>query len=114
MSEVKRNKWTLAWQLGLVLVVVLSIPAYLFLWNSWSKFFPWGLLCVVFVVAMLMLNFATKFGEADYLSLPDSTDHRCKVRCIYCGHVGVYKHGEYASNTKWHDCSKCETTLFTS
>jgi hypothetical protein len=53
-------------------------------------------------------------NESEYRTLPGSTDESGKHRCVYCGHRGVYKHGEYKSNTTWHDCTGCNRTLFLS
>lgn len=53
-------------------------------------------------------------SAAQYKALPGSAVRNGKPVCVHCGNAGIYLHGRYKSNTKFHDCSKCGVTLFTS
>lgn len=54
----------------------------------------------------------TGLSASQYYSIPHSQTGGGKPRCIHCGHVGLYTHGAYATNTKYHDCSRCGMTLY--
>lgn len=58
-------------------------------------------------------------GKSDYYSLPGSRFSNGDHRCIHCGSRGrndrgIYTHGQYKSDKKFHDCSKCTAALYTS
>lgn len=50
--------------------------------------------------------------QGEYYSITGSRDHNGKHRCIFCSNKGIYTRGEYAGNTKYAQCSKCEEPLF--
>lgn len=50
---------------------------------------------------------------AEYHALEGAATSNGKTRCIHCGNVGLYTHGAYAETTKYHDCSRCSKTLYT-
>lgn len=54
------------------------------------------------------------FTEEMYYRIPGSRDADGEHRCIHCGHRGIHHHGEYRSNEKFADCSKCKTNLWKS
>lgn len=74
------------------------------------------------VFAILTLLGATNnppLRRAQYYRLPgarcDNGDHRC----VHCGSRsaegrGIYTRGQYKSNNKFHECSKCKELLFVS
>ncbi len=47
-----------------------------------------------------------------YFALPYSQAESGKPRCVWCGHVGVYTRGAYATSTKYYDCSKFGKTMY--
>ena len=51
-------------------------------------------------------------SEAEYRTLPGSTDAAGRHRCVHCGRRGIFRRGAYASNATWSDCSSCRTHLF--
>ena len=51
-------------------------------------------------------------GGVEYRRLPGSVDASGKHRCVYCGHRGVFRQGQYASNSTWHQCTGCRKHLF--
>lgn len=55
----------------------------------------------------------TQWSQQDYYSVPGSRDGTGNHRCLWCGNRGIYKHGEYKTNTKYADCSKCGKRLWT-
>lgn len=52
------------------------------------------------------------FRKEHYYMIPGARDSRGGHRCIHCGNMGIYKHGEYKSSIKYADCSKCGTNLW--
>jgi hypothetical protein len=69
--------------------------------------------------ALTLVAFFSAFTRSylsitQYKVLRGSSTNSGKPRCIHCGRVGLYTHGKYRSNTKFHDCSKCGVTLYTS
>jgi predicted RNA-binding Zn-ribbon protein involved in translation (DUF1610 family) len=44
---------------------------------------------------------------SEYYTVPGSRDADGEHRCISCGHRGIYRKGEYRSNTVEAHCSKC-------
>ena len=58
-------------------------------------------------------------SKSQYYSLPGSRFDNGDHRCIFCGMRaregrGIYTHGQYKSNIRFHECSKCKTQLFVS
>jgi hypothetical protein len=51
-------------------------------------------------------------NQTEYYTLPGSKDASGKQRCVYCSRYGVYKHGQYRSNSTWHQCTGCKKHLF--
>lgn len=48
----------------------------------------------------------------EYRTLPGAVDAHGKQRCVYCGWSGVYRHGAYASNSIWQQCTRCRKYLY--
>lgn len=73
-----------------------------------------GIVSAVLAVVGTMCALSLRsWSEADYYSIPGSRDSTGEHRCIHCGHRGIYRHGQYKSNTKYADCSKCKANLWT-
>ncbi len=58
-------------------------------------------------------------NQKEYYTLPGSRFDDGDHRCIYCGRRardgrGIYTHGRYKSDVKFHDCSKCKSLLYNS
>jgi hypothetical protein len=51
-------------------------------------------------------------NQIEYRTLPGSKDASGKQRCVYCSRYGVYKHGQYRTNSTWHQCTGCKKHLF--
>lgn len=51
-------------------------------------------------------------SQAEYYSITGSRDDNGEHRCLFCGNRGIYRHGEYAGNTQYAKCSKCQEPLF--
>jgi hypothetical protein len=74
-----------------------------------------ALLGLAFTLAAFFSAFTqSHLSRTQYNLLPGSSTESGKPRCVHCGHVGLYTHGKYRSETKFHDCSKCGVTLYTS
>lgn len=61
----------------------------------------------------LAVAYYAKWDEVDYYTVPGSKDINGEHRCIWCGHRGIYRHGEYKTNNEHAACSKCKTSLWT-
>jgi ribosomal protein S27AE len=74
-----------------------------------------GILALAFAL-IIFFAFLPKshLSASQYKALPGSAVRNDKPVCIRCGNAGIYLHGQYRSNAKFHDCSKCGVTLFTS
>jgi len=75
-----------------------------------------GVICGIYVFSFF---FGSNINKQQYQSLPGAQFHNGDHRCIYCGHRGrngrgIYTHGQYKSDAKFHKCSKCEKLLYTS
>lgn len=76
----------------------------------------WVPCAISLLVTLLLINqcYASvgSVSEAEYRSLPGSTDAAGRHRCVHCGRRGIFRRGAYASNATWSDCSSCRTHLF--
>ena len=87
-----------------------------------ALYFVWNFFALVVGVAIgggigIFIPLLTQprgLSSAQYYSIPHSSTDNGKPRCIYCGHVGLYTHGQYRSYTKFHDCAKCSRNLYIS
>lgn len=68
-----------------------------------------------FVILVLSATFMGRnrwLTQEEYYSITGSRNHNGEHRCIFCGNKGIYRQGEYAGNTKYAQCSKCQEPLF--
>jgi len=76
----------------------------------------WVPCAISLLVTLLLINQCYdgvgSVSEAEYRSLPGSTDAAGRHRCVHCGRRGIFRRGAYASNATWSDCSSCRTHLF--
>lgn len=72
-----------------------------------------GIFGLLGLIASINIFNNAHWTNDEYYSLPGSRDANGKHRCIHCGQIGIFNRGEYATNNKHSDCSKCETHLFT-
>ncbi|WP_305820866.1 hypothetical protein [Massilia brevitalea] len=76
----------------------------------------WVPCAISLLVTLLIINqcYASvgSVSEAEYRTLPGSTDAAGRHRCVHCGRRGIFRRGAYASNATWSDCSSCRTHLF--
>lgn len=74
-----------------------------------------GACIVLAVTAFVAINGFLRLDGvcgAEYRTLPGSTDASGKHRCVYCGHRGVYRSGQYKTSSTWHECTGCRKHLF--
>lgn len=82
-----------------------------------SYFLNLGIAVAAFIVmAIVSLAFFINpnrwLSSAEYYSFPGSRFENGQHRCIFCGAKGIYRQGEYKTNNKYAQCSKCESPLF--
>ena len=77
-----------------------------------NGFFYFLAFWVVLVVTVTFMGRDRWLSQAEYYSITGSCDHNGEHRCIFCGNKGIYRQGEYAGNTKYAQCSKCQEALF--
>jgi len=94
---------------GLVGLTVLARPGP-DMWSTVASCYVFGLIPFA-VFALLLMN--KRVSEDEYYGLPGSRGSDGGHRCIHCGHRGIYVRGEYRTNFRHHNCSKCKTNLFT-
>lgn len=75
--------------------------------KSWA--FPLIMLAINFFVPAYMINRNRTYHE--YYMLPGSKIDG-QHRCIFCGHKGVYKKGEYRTNNVIASCTGCNAFLY--
>ena len=74
-----------------------------------------GVCIVLLVTAVTAINrYANVAGVCaiEYQALPGSADASGKHRCVFCGHRGVFRSGQYASSSTWSQCTGCRKHLF--
>ena len=77
-----------------------------------------GISVVVAFTVMAMVSLAFYFNpnrwlsSSEYYSLPGSRFENGQHRCIFCGAKGIFRQGEYKTDTKYAQCSKCESSLY--
>lgn len=69
---------------------------------------------VIAVCYHLLPNRDPYLSSREYFSIPHARTDNNKTRCVMCGHVGLYTHGQYKSQLTFHDCSNCGITLYVS
>lgn len=88
--------------------------------SSIAPIYAAPLLFLALSLAAVNLGFTVAFtyitgrNHDQYYSIPGSRNEHGHHRCIFCGNRGIYKHGQYKSNSTWHDCSKCGENLYIS
>ena len=70
-----------------------------------------AILCSIVMIVQWHSSLAC-INQIEYRTLPGSKDASGKQRCVYCSRYGVYKHGQYRSNSTWHQCTGCKKHLF--
>ncbi|WP_390213924.1 hypothetical protein [Undibacterium danionis] len=88
--------------------------------SSIAPIYAAPLLFLVLSLVSVNLGFIIAFtfipgrNHDQYYSIPGSRNEHGHHRCVFCGNRGIYKHGQYKSNSTWHDCSKCGENLYIS
>ncbi|WP_108414976.1 zinc ribbon domain-containing protein [Limnohabitans sp. Jir72] len=83
-----------------------------------SYFLHLGIAVVVAftVMAVLSLGFSINpdrwLSSPEYYSFPGSRFENGQHRCIFCGAKNIYWQGEYKTDNKYAQCSKCQSPLF--
>jgi len=76
---------------------------------DWYSVIP-GLIVVIALTRMAHKDRWLVMKE--YYSIGGSIDQNGEHRCIFCGNRGIFRKGEYASETTYAACSKCKSPLF--
>lgn len=113
--DARRARLTLIVRVSCTLAVSVGLAAYLLTnkatTGSNALAFWGGGTAIAAAIAWLGINLRS-WSERDYYSVPGSRDEQGEHRCIGCGHRGIYRHGQYASNAEYANCSKCKTRLW--
>lgn len=91
-------------KLALIVFAVVFLTLLAFFYEAW--------VIVLLLSSLVFFPFLSR-GESEYYALPFSRDAQGNHRCVFCGNRGIYRHGEYKSDTKYADCSKCGKNLWT-
>lgn len=113
--DARRATLTHVVRVSATVVVSGGLAAYLFTAKATSGpdalLFWAGGTAVAAAIAWLGINLRS-WSERDYYAVPGSRDEQGEHRCIACGHRGIYRHGQYASNAEYANCAKCKTRLW--
>jgi hypothetical protein len=77
-----------------------------------------GIAVVVAFTVMAIVSLGFYFNpnrwlsSSEYYSFPGSRFENGQHRCIFCGAKGIFRQGEYKTDNKYAQCSKCESSLF--
>ncbi len=109
-----RRKKCFLWA-ALIFVITIN-AAFIFLPEWQLSIMIFG---VIYTIGTVYYGLRRHLFHSHYYELPGSKFKSGDHRCIHCGHRGrngrgIYTHGEYRSNRKFHECSKCGELLFVS
>jgi hypothetical protein len=82
--------------------------------KGYSPFYLLGFVVLINISVISFCSYISSMSRTDYRQIPHAVDGRGAHRCIFCGNRGIYKHGQYKSNSTWHDCSSCGENLYMS
>lgn len=95
--------------------ILWPISGAILLWTLFELGFLDGFFYVVVAFILFLIGLARPtLSHSQYTSIPGTATNRDKPRCVHCGHIGIYVHGKYKTNTTYHDCSSCGRNLYTS
>lgn len=69
-----------------------------------------GLVPLILVGAFLA---NTAISRDNYYALPGARNGDGEHQCVYCGNRGIYVRGQYRTNYRHHNCSRCKQYLYT-
>jgi hypothetical protein len=96
-------------------MILWPISALLAAWTLFELGFLDGFFFIFFAFILFLIGLARPtLSHSLYTSIPGTATNRDKPRCVHCGHIGIYVHGKYKTNTTFHDCSSCGKNLYTS
>lgn len=70
------------------------------------------LFAAVALASLLFTNPNRWLSEKEYYSFTGSRTVNGDHQCLFCGHKGIYKKGEYGTQNVYASCSKCKKQLF--
>jgi hypothetical protein len=82
--------------------------------KGYSPFYLLGFVVLINISVISFCSYISSRSRKEYQQIPHAIDGRGAHRCIFCGNRGIYKHGQYKSNSTWHDCSNCGENLYMS
>lgn len=109
---VNEKEWRFAKRAGCTILAFVACASVMSIWRNSHE--SWVLVLIAFILSGVMMQ-RRSLSPLEYLQLAtvkDAGGH--KPMCVFCGHHGLYTHGQYRSSTTFHDCSKCGETLYTS
>ena len=122
LAQIRRKSRHGAWAFAAILSLLVFVAQHWAsgnlgeaLWITYGGYAGYGFACLVFLAGFD----SGSLTRANYYGVVGSKFANGDHRCIHCGHRGrdgrgIYTHGKYKSDTKFHECSKCKELLFTS
>lgn len=105
---VNRN-WTM---LGCILLYTLSLTVVI-IFADLKYIFDHAILLAPYLVFIVFLKSPTRsITRKEYYTIAHSSNEHGAHRCIFCGNRGIYIRGQYKSDVKHSQCSRCGKTLF--
>lgn len=65
----------------------------------------------LFIIGAFLAGTAVSSDE--YYAVTGSRNGEGEHQCVHCGHRGIYVRGEYRTNYRHHNCSRCKQYLYT-
>lgn len=73
----------------------------------------YGLLVIASpILALFVYSGLGRFTATNYYAVKGARGQDGEHRCVFCGGRGIYRKGEYRTEKKYANCSKCGTFLF--
>lgn len=73
----------------------------------------WGMSFGALLLGSVVFQGYPSITKKNYYSLPYSRGVRNAHRCIFCGHHGIFKTGQYKTTKTHSSCSSCQEFLYT-
>lgn len=74
----------------------------------------WGWAAAASPALALLFPPSGRLREHEYEQISHARMPDGQLRCIHCGNRGIYVRGQYKSNLKQHECTRCRSELFIS
>ena len=120
LVEAKHQRAIRRWRI--LTVIYLVVAGFAGLMNSGYRAgggLHWGAFVITYIIGLIpftvlgLILTGRNISKEEYEALPGSRRTDGGHQCVHCGHRGIYVKGEYRTNLRYHNCSKCKSYLYT-